>query len=45
MIVNQWIKKWVKKKIEFYETYLEQHKSSPIKEEVEESIRILKELI
>ena len=45
MIVNEWIKNWVKKKIGYYETYLKDHWDSPIKEEIEESIRILKELI
>jgi len=45
MISDTWIRQWVKKKIEFYETYLKKNQKSPIKSEVEENIRILKELI
>jgi len=45
MIMNAWIKSWVQKKISFYESYLKDHKNSPLKKEIKESIRILKDLI
>ncbi len=45
MSSNGWIKKWIKMKIKYYKTYLKENQDSPLKEEVKESIRILKELV
>lgn len=45
MISNNWIKSWVRKKIRYYEMYLKHNPDSPIRNEVEENIRILKDLI
>lgn len=45
MITDNWIKKWVKKKIKYYESFLKNNNGSPIRNEVEESIKILRELL
>ena len=42
---DNWIKNWISKKIKYYENYLNKNHNSPIKNEVEESIRILKDLL
>ena len=45
MMSDAWIKKWVIIKIKYYRNYLKNNQDSPIRNEIKESIRILKELI
>lgn len=45
MILNDWIRKWVKIKIKYYEMYLKNNLDSPLRKEVEEYISSLRELI
>jgi|GEM_PF-5757085 len=42
---DDWIKSWVIKKIKYYENFLKNNNNSPIREEIEEGIKILKELL
>jgi hypothetical protein len=45
MVSRHWIKNWVKKKIEFYQEYLKNNENTPLKSEIENNIKTLKELI
>ena len=42
---DNWMRKWVKKKIQHYEGFLKKNQNSLIRKEIEESIKILKELL
>ena len=42
---DDWMKKWVTKKIKYYEKFLKNNQKSPIRNDVEEGIQILKELL
>ncbi len=42
---NKWMKKWIREKIKYYESLLENNPDEKFRAEIEEGIRILKELL